>query len=113
MIKTDGRQIFYDGAERWYLKGDLHREDGPAVIETDGTEWWYLNGRIHREDGPAITFYDGSKFWYRHDKKHREDGPAVIDAAGRESWYINGVPIEPPDPMKLLIDEVERLDYET
>jgi hypothetical protein len=25
---------------------------------------WYINGQLHREDGPAIEYIDGSKSWY-------------------------------------------------
>ena len=34
-------------------KGQLHREDGPAIIEPDGDKHWYIKGQLHREDGPA------------------------------------------------------------
>ena len=52
------------GTQRWFLNGELHREDGPAEIYPDGTQVWYLNGEIHREDGPALIHPDGSQFWY-------------------------------------------------
>jgi hypothetical protein len=29
-------------------------ENGPAVERSNGTKYWYLNGERHREDGPAI-----------------------------------------------------------
>ena len=25
---------------------------------------WYLNGQCHREDGPAIEWANGDKYWY-------------------------------------------------
>lgn len=31
----------------------LHRTDGPALIRSDGGELWCIRGEIHREDGPA------------------------------------------------------------
>ena len=37
-VKVDG-----DGTTFWYLYGELHREDGPAVERSDGTKKWYLN----------------------------------------------------------------------
>ncbi len=52
------------GSKYWYLKGKLHREDGPACEWADGTKSWWLNGELHREDGPAIEWADGSKSWY-------------------------------------------------
>ena len=35
-----------NGTARWFdSAGNLHREDGPAVMYEDGTEKWYINGR--------------------------------------------------------------------
>jgi hypothetical protein len=31
-----------DGSEMWFLNGELHREDGPALIGSDGTQEWRL-----------------------------------------------------------------------
>ena len=46
----DDKTIIY---EEWRYNGNLHRIDGPAVIE--GTnEKWYLNGNLHNIDGPAV-----------------------------------------------------------
>ena len=53
-IKVDNK-----GNKRWYLNGELHREDGPAIEYVDGTKEWYLNGELHRKDGPAIEFSEG------------------------------------------------------
>ena len=33
-------------------------------VYLDGTKHWYLNGQQHREDGPAVELADGDKFWY-------------------------------------------------
>ena len=52
------------GTKRWYLNGELHREDGPAIEGLNGYKSWYLNGKLHREDGPAIEGLDGYKEWY-------------------------------------------------
>jgi len=49
--------------------GELHREDGPAVIRTDGSQSWYKDGELHREDGPAVIWADGTQLWYK-DGKH-------------------------------------------
>jgi hypothetical protein len=37
-------------------------------IEQDGTKMWYLNGELHREDGPAVEYPDGTKRWYLNGK---------------------------------------------
>ena len=34
-----------DGYEAWYLNGQRHREDGPAVEYANGDKEWYLNGQ--------------------------------------------------------------------
>lgn len=33
-------------------------------VYPDGSKFWYLNGNFHREDGPAIEYANVSKFWY-------------------------------------------------
>ena len=60
-----------------------------VVVTNDGAQYWYLNGQLHREDGPAIIYADGDQRWYLNDQLHREDGPAVIKANGSQRWYLN------------------------
>ena len=52
------------GTKEWFLNGELHREDGPAVERANGNKEWHLNGKCHREDGPAIEYAYGDKAWY-------------------------------------------------
>jgi hypothetical protein len=59
-------------------------------VHDNGTKFWFLNGQRHREDGPAIEWADGDKSWYFNGKRHREDGPAVEGANGSKYWYLNG-----------------------
>ena len=43
------------------------------VVEyTNGTKYWYMNGQYHRIDGPAIEYADGSKSWYINGKYYSE-----------------------------------------
>ena len=49
-----------------YKNNKLHREDGPAVIDSDGYKAWYKNGLCHRDDGPAVIRDDGSKAWCKN-----------------------------------------------
>ena len=35
----------------------------------DGSKVWWLNGEYHRTDGPAIEWPDGTKAWYLNDKQ--------------------------------------------
>jgi hypothetical protein len=30
----------------WYRNGKVHREDGPAVVNSDGSKEWYQNGEF-------------------------------------------------------------------
>ena len=53
-----GIAVWPDGTKEWYLKGKLHREDGPAAIYFDGTMVWAINDELHREDGPAVYYKD-------------------------------------------------------
>ena len=67
------KQVFDDGEQRWYLNGEWHREDGPAVIQPDGTEFWFQCGKLHRVDGPAITWQDGSIAWWISGNRYFSD----------------------------------------
>ena len=53
-----------DGEKEWYLDGEYHRVDGPAIEYADGRKRWFLNGKLHRVDGPAIEWADGRKQWW-------------------------------------------------
>lgn len=85
-----------DGTVRHYLceGGPLHRAGGPAVenVVTGRREWW-LNGDRHRVDGPAVERPERTEYW-RCNLLHRENGPAVITPTG-EFWYRLGYPCEP------------------
>jgi len=78
-----------NGRKYWYLNGELHREDGPAVECPDGRKYWYLNGKFHREDGPAVEHPNGTKEWYLNGELHREGGPAIEWPNGTKDWYLN------------------------
>ena len=58
-------------------------------IYKNGNKCYYLNGNLHREDGPAVEYIDGQKEWYKNGKRHRQDGPAIEYAAGNKAWYLN------------------------
>ena len=82
-------RVYKNGDKAWYLNGNRHREDGPAIECADGYKEWYLNGNRHREDGPAVEYADGSKCWYLNGNRHREDGPAIECADGSKAWFLN------------------------
>ena len=89
-MKTYTVDVYDNGGKDWYLNGNRHREDGPAVEYADGSKFWFINGKLHREDGPACEYADGIKRWYLNNKLHREDGPACEWASGGKEWYLNG-----------------------
>ena len=66
-------EVSNNGTRRWYLYGELHREDGPASEGADGTKHWYLNGKLHREDGPAVELSNGDKYWYLNDVQYTKE----------------------------------------
>ena len=82
-----------DYGTRFYYncEGQLHREDGPAVIYANGTCFWYVNGLLHRLNAPAGIYASGTEEWWQHGQLHREDGPAVVFPDGGCSWYIHGI----------------------
>jgi len=65
----------YSGTKMWYKDGELHREDGPAIIWKNGDEEWYLNSKKHRDDGPAVYYpsFNGLRGWYIDGRKLSED----------------------------------------
>jgi hypothetical protein len=81
---SDGSVLDYRNFEK-----KLHRIKGYAVKD-DGTRQWWVNGERHRTDGPAIEWSDGEKFWYVNGKRHRIDGPASEWRNGDKQWFING-----------------------
>ena len=80
-----------DGSRRYYnADGQLHREDGPAVVCSSGTREWWQNGQLHREDGPAQVGSDGTKLWCINGKYHRVGGPAIEWHNGMKYWFLHG-----------------------
>ena len=87
-IPKNGYYIDEDGIEEWFLNGELHREDGPAVIspQPNGNKFWIQNGQFHREDGPAVfENYNESKGY-------------------NQVWYLNDIEYTPEEmPMSLFL----------
>jgi len=73
--------------EKWHdetcIKYEVH-------VWTTGTTFWYLDGDRHRVDGPAVVHSSGTKEWWLNNQLHREDGPAYIGATGKKEWWLNG-----------------------
>ena len=73
------------GNKRWYLNGQYHRTDGPAIEYASGDKYWYLNGKLHRVDGPAVEYANGDKWWYINGKEYSEE---EIDMVKEVLWTI-------------------------
>lgn len=89
--KAPTMSVCPNGTVLWTLRGQLHREDGPAVITSAGVEMWYLHDRRHRLDGPALVnepmgYYE----WHLDGRYHRMHEPAVIHGNGNREWWVNG-----------------------
>ena len=80
---------YADGTKSWYLNGDLHRKNGPAIEWANGDKYWYHKDDLHRKYGPAILKTNGDKHWYRYGERHCEHGPAIEWANGDKSWFLN------------------------
>ena len=40
-------------------------QDYTGIVEWDNeSKAWFKNGNLHREDGPAVIYYDDYKKWY-------------------------------------------------
>src|ERR1700691_2444848 len=88
--REDGPAVIWkDGRFKYFLNGKIHREDGPAAIHLNGIIEYCINGKLHREDGPAFTWPDVSLEYWLNGKLHREEGPAIIWDDGREEWFLN------------------------
>jgi len=37
------------GSKHWYINGERHREDGPAIETSKGIKGWYINGKQYTE----------------------------------------------------------------
>lgn len=61
---------FRTGACEYFKNGQLHRDDGPAVIYPNGDQYWWKEGKIHRDDGPATVWSDGTLEWWKEGKPY-------------------------------------------
>lgn len=89
-VHSESEEAEASNNKRWYRKGLLHRDDGPAVELPDGTKEWWVNGKRHRDDGPAMICANGSRSWWQNGLLHRDNGPAMIHGIGAFEWYKNG-----------------------
>ena len=60
-------------------------------VSLERASWFNDKGNLHRDDGPALEYSDGSKLWYLNGLSNRDDGPAVVYSGGFKAWYLNGI----------------------
>jgi hypothetical protein len=48
---------YTNGDRFWFLNGNLHREDGPAIELANGDKCWVLDGRFQRADSPTVEYF--------------------------------------------------------
>jgi hypothetical protein len=91
--------ILDNGSElQWWKHGLRHRDEshGPAWIKYHGgIEAYYNTGQLHRNNGPALITVATNK-WYNNGQLHRIDGPAIIQnnnlgASHHVEWWLNNV----------------------
>ena len=79
----DGLHIDEFGTKRWYKAGELHRDDGPAIIYANGDPYWYEEGKWHREDGPTVIYPNGDHYWYQDDQPYEPSAHELM------TWKMN------------------------
>lgn len=102
-----------DGWDVWHdANGELHRLDGPAMIDTNHcVEYWYYHGKQHRDGAPAVENkllpdHLAPAEWWRHGKRHRTDGPAMVNFSGMPQWWVNDYPV--PDDQVITLRNLRR-----
>ena len=58
------------GVERWFLNGQRHRLDGPAIKDIHNNESWYIDDKLHRIGGAALSNNKGEKQYYCYGKSY-------------------------------------------
>ena len=61
-----GTRYYYNSA------GQLHRDEGPAVIYTNGNCEWWQSGQLHRRNGPALEHANGTRCWFLYGRIYSE-----------------------------------------
>jgi hypothetical protein len=57
-LSNGGALHEYNNGDRfWFLNGNLHREDGPAIELANGDKSWFLDGKFQRADSPAVEYF--------------------------------------------------------
>ena len=63
---TGDCKITWDNSIRYYKNGEVHKEDGPAIILKNGTKYWVINSKIHNEISHAYEDSKCKSWWYNN-----------------------------------------------
>jgi hypothetical protein len=114
-VKATGSRLIPTHSSSFLSAKSKHMKTYTVKVTNISTEW-FLKGKLHREDGPAIEYANGTKYWYINGKRHREDGPAIEYVGGTRVWYLNGEELTEEEfnrrmnPVKeLTVAEIEKL----
>ena len=93
----DPALIYYDGNQKWFRHGKLHRGFDLPAHTTHYDEFWFQDGELHRDNDKPAHIRGWESKWYQHGKPHRTTkGPdgktlhAVYYRCGDMVWYQNG-----------------------
>lgn len=75
-------------------KGFLHNENGPAYVDDISTQYW-LRGRLHRDDGPALmcNIADNIQLWWINGQQYF-DNKSYQEAAGINDEDMNMIALK-------------------
>ena len=94
------REVGPEGDVFWRnKKGELHRDNGPAIIWYTGIKVWIQNGLKHREDGPAVV-YDVTYEFLGYEDEDEEDQFYLEDVNYTEREFINKMRAKKIDSLK-------------
>ena len=63
----------YSLDNKFIRETDSFPDNFTGIIEcSDGSRRWFVAGQWHRLNGPAMVWPDGTKFWYTYGKRVTE-----------------------------------------
>ena len=79
-----------DGSIMHQYDGVPHRVGGPSMIIANGDTYYHTRGELDRQDGPAVSKPRIKEYqYYSFGKLHRDRGPAVVSTKYRR-WVKHG-----------------------
>jgi hypothetical protein len=66
----------------------VEQPDGSYLNNADTISWYNAVGQVHREDGPAIITNDGAIMWYLHGTRYSFDEWFEVTKASDETKML-------------------------